>query len=67
MLRKRLLFGRRNWAGNALSGSVSIFSKVIGAARLLSHFIANAVEWLNPANARGGQLLVKQAMRFGWL
>lgn len=29
-------------------------------------FIANAVEWLNPANARGGQLLVKagDAFRF---
>jgi hypothetical protein len=30
-------------------------------------FIANAVEWLNPANARGGQLLVKagDAFRLG--
>jgi len=30
-------------------------------------FIANAVEWLNPANAQGGQLLVKagEAFRFG--
>jgi Ca-activated chloride channel homolog len=30
-------------------------------------FIANAVEWLNPANARGGQLLVKagEAFRLG--
>jgi Ca-activated chloride channel homolog len=30
-------------------------------------FIANAAEWLNPANARGGQLLVKagEAFRFG--
>ena len=30
-------------------------------------FIANAVEWLNPANARGGQLLVKagDALRLG--
>ena len=30
-------------------------------------FIANAVEWLNPGNAQGGQLLVKagEAFRFG--
>ncbi|HZR16746.1 MAG TPA: VWA domain-containing protein [Verrucomicrobiae bacterium] len=27
-------------------------------------FIANAVEWLNPANARGGQLLVKAGEAF---
>jgi hypothetical protein len=27
-------------------------------------FIANAVEWLNPANARGGQLLVKAGDAF---
>jgi Ca-activated chloride channel family protein len=49
-----------SWAANASSGSASTSLESEWPRRVsFPIFIANAVEWLNPANARSGQLLVK--------
>jgi len=64
MRRKHRLFWLENSAGNELSVGFDTRRSNWPYVYRFPFFIANAVEWLNPAMRRVSQLLVKQATRF---